>query len=562
MKSKPITTRILLHLPLIAVILIFILQTGLNSQETGRRENRKKLRTRTETPAPPQVTPPAAPRVKKPSAVDLMISLEINTLSEIRNDGTDAVPAKQLDFLLEAGSMAMRAPRGTLFKPVNLKAREKIAQPLLKASEIETDECHKQYLEKLSGNILDKGSFNVELPQWVNLEENGAEIVFLEDERYRAGLLLLSAYIDIVPLWGKGAGTPVVYLNDRQSTRNVEEYIDIFGKMQFNMPALPGAQKEEIVFTSIPPSFKMVRLIYALHPEGFSLVYPEIASDGNPGVPSDNRFKIILFENLVEAYFEGIIKPVAASALAAERMLEVEYDCYLSNLVMNRISHHLGPVFVLRVKGEEEQTLPPWQQSQQRQQKQQVKKTKVEKELKPIRDVLGDLFPVMEAVKSRAVAILNTEVLIKNGLLPEDKEINIYSTFLASLLDDLRYRPASMLPPQPGKPRPPEIPGDPDAIRYKAALIHFNYLLENEAVMFSITDQTLDIDRVKFKEAAEKLTKDILAQLRLSLYFSVNAFIQKNLQWPPLLDEIMKKLEDMPTAVGFRLEAGKDEGGL
>jgi hypothetical protein len=571
MKSKPERKPILLHLPLIVLLLtalafVFIFQTCLDAQETTRRGNRRRQGTRAAAPVPPPASPLVTPQVKKTSAVDLMISLEIGgptDMSNAVNDGTEAVPGKQLDLLIEAGFMAARSPRGTFLKPLNLKTRGKVAQSLLAASEIETDECHKQYLKKLSGNILDKGSFTVELPQWINLDENRYEIVFRSDERYRAGLMLLSPYIDIIPFWDKGIGVPVVYINDPESTRKVKEYVDIFAKMQFNLPAAFGAQKEEIVFTSIPPSFKISRLVFTPDPDGFSLVYPELVFEGEqgtgePGFARQNRFKIIIFENLVEAYFEGVIKPVAAFALTGERMLEVDYDSYLSNLVMNRISHHLGPVFVLRIKGEEEQTVPPWLQSQQRQQKKQ-KKTKIEKELRPIRDVLGDLFPVMEAVKSRAVALHNTEVLIKNGLLPEDKESSIYSTFLATLIDDLRIRPASMMPPQLGKPRPPEVPGDPDVIRYKAALIHFNYLLENEAVKFSITDQALDIDRLKFKEAETKLTKDILNHLKSSVYFSVNGFIQKNVQWPPLLDEIMRKLEDMPTAVEFRLETGKNK---
>ena len=89
MKSKPEKKAILLHLSLIVVLLsaltfFFVFQICLDAQETTKRGNRKRQGARTETSVTSPVSSRKTPQAQKPSAVDSIISLEIDTTSDSR----------------------------------------------------------------------------------------------------------------------------------------------------------------------------------------------------------------------------------------------------------------------------------------------------------------------------------------------------------------------------------------------------------------------------------------------------------------------------------------------
>jgi len=553
---------------IILFITVLLLNTTLSAQVTeriGRKQESKKP----VTPAVP------APPPARTNTVNTFINLEIEAPPGLGTAGgeTDETAEKILTKFLKIALIVDKRNQQALYMTFTEKATQRIARFLENASKLETDECYKQYLDILSQNVLENGNFNVTLPRWTNLEGNRLEIVFPQDERYGWKLQAYELFFN-VPAPGnardQGRGIEaLVYLNDPEETQKCEEYTDLVGKMQYNLPSTPASRKKDVTYAVVPPVFKAVQLLYAPRPNGFTRIYPELNFKNEPGAGTDNipgkkGFKIIIFKNLVNAYLEGVIKPIAAQVLADERMWDVDYDAYISNLLMTRISHHLGPVFVVKFKDEEEQ-IPAWQQYMKRRPKQLKVKKKKEKELKLIRDVLGDLFPVIETVKARAIALHNTEVLIKNGLLPADRDIAVYSTYMISLINDLRDKPDVLPGGQAGRKRM-GMGGKQDPIsveKSKAALVQFNHFLKEEAIIFNISNQTLDIDRIKFKEAAEKLAKDVLVQLSNANYITANAFIQRNLDWPPQLDEILSKLVDMPLDVEFQLpEMNLDKMGM
>ncbi len=129
-------------------------------------------------------------------AVKTKISLEIEKPPGIRPGEADENTAKMLDqFVRIALAVNKRNKKGT-FNPFSEKARQRISRLLAGASKNETDDCYKQYLEKLSENVLEKGNFRVNLPLWTSLEENRLEIIFPEDERYGRNLLIYKYFFN------------------------------------------------------------------------------------------------------------------------------------------------------------------------------------------------------------------------------------------------------------------------------------------------------------------------------------------------------------------------------
>ncbi len=505
----------------------------------------------------------AAPQEGKKNTLTSGVILEIAKPTFEKMEMTVANLGNQLNYFQKAAAVIDEKNRERPFNLFGNQVRGKIARWLTAAAEIETQECHKKYLHELAENIRQRGHFSVVLPPWVSLEQNLAEIVFPRADRYSAAILVLQTFFNVstgIHHWGKGNFFDAfVYVNNPDDTLKFKEYTDIFPQMQDHLYALSvlSRSRQEISYSPLAPTFKVSQLVFSSQPEikGVPLVYPDI--DDSPQDPAvgkfknegEDDFKIIVFKNLAEAYFEGILKPISACVLTGEQIWNLDSDVYISNLIMRRIAHHLGPVFVIAPKGEDSGGASGTKQQK------QVQKGKIEMELKTIPEILGNLFSVVETVKSQAGALYSTPVLINNGLLPDDKAMTVYLTYLVSLIDRLRNTPPEIVDSlQPGKKNWEELLGDPSKENYLADLIQFNYLLGKESILLNIGNRTLDIDRAKFETAVGELTGEVIRIMSYPNYDSARWFIEKNSTLPPQLGEILKSVAGIPYQVEFQLE--------
>jgi predicted transcriptional regulator len=494
----------------------------------------------------------AVPQEGKKSPLISGVVLEIENPLFAEKDTIESGPGKQLNFFLKAAAVLDEKNRERPFNLMGNQVKAKIARWLTAASEIESDDCHKKYLHELSENIRQRGYFAVDLPPWSSLEQNPIEIIFPRADRYSAAIRVLQTFFNIpvgVHSWGKGHFIDAfVYVNNLDETLKYKEYSNSFQLIQNHLYALPviSRARQEISYSPVVPTFKIAQLVTESLPEikGVTQVYPEI--DG------ENYFKIVVFKNLTDAYFEGILKPISACVLSREQVWSLDPDIYLSNLIMRRIAHHLGPVFVIVPKGQGHGGVS------EKQPLQQDRNEKKEMELKTIPEILGDLFPVVEAIKSQAAALYSTPALIGNGLLPDDKAVTVYYTYLVTLIDRLRNIPPELnSPQQPGRKNWEDLLGDPDNENYLADLIQFNFLLGKESIVLNISDRTLDIDRLKFETAIGDLAGEMIRMMTYPNYEATRWFIDKNSAFPPQLGEILKSVAGIPSRVEFRLQKPK-----
>lgn len=515
----------------------------------------------------------AVPQEGKKNTLTSGVVLEIATPTFEKMEMTEAQTGRQLNYFLKIAAAIDEKNRERPFNLLGNQVKGKIARWLTSASEIESQDCFKKYLQELAENIRERGRFSVELPPWVSLEQNPAELVFPRADRYSAAIRVLQTFFNLstgIHQWGKGHFFDAfVYVNNPGDTRKFKEYTGVFSLMQDHLYALSvlSRSRQEISYSPAAPAFKVSQLVFSSQPEirGMTLVYPDIddavavavavqdPAAGKYKTEGEGDFKIVVFKNLAEAYFEGVLKPISACILTGEQVWSLDPDVYISTLIMRRIAHHLGPVFVIAPKGQESAggaggaggTKP----------QKQLQKGKIDVELKTIPEILGNLFPVVEAVKSQAAAIYSTPVLINNGLLPDDKAMTVYLTYLVTLIDRLRTPPRETASPQqPGKKNWEELLGDPNNESYLADLIQFNYLLGKESILLNIGNRTLDIDRVKFETAVGELTGEVVRMMTYPNYDSARLFIEKNSALPPQLGEILKSVSGIPSQVEFRLE--------
>ena len=477
----------------------------------------------------------------------------------------DEISLKQLDYFLEIAGIVDTINRTNFFKPYNQESKEKISDLFIKAAEIEPDECHKKYLLALSYEVLNDTFYSL-VPDWYQLEENKTEIVFLPDETHMQQELWLKLFLRSFPVdwehfnfqdldpFGAAAATAaaaastaphkifdtLIFLNDTEETQRFEEYIYLFNKLDSHVPY--QAREKVVPYTADIPPIKIAHLVYSSLPGRVSVVYPDPEVFYYQG-----RYKIVIFKNLIDSYVECILKPLSEKILSDHHLKSVEIDSasYLSNLVMCKLSHHMGPVFLLqpghkkmdemdrdridRMKGmkggeagkERFESREIWSQKQ----KPGQEDKKEEMKLKLISETLGDSFWIIEEIKASVIAIHNTSVLIAESLISQEDEMNIYATYVVSLVDKLRKDPTRPL---------------------KAAYaFQLNFLLRNGAISFNINTKKLSIDLSLFPGVIETLTGIVIKN-----YQSPYQVIRGG-GLTPELQAILNHLEEIPTDVNI-----------
>ncbi len=481
----------------------------------------------------------------------------------------DEISLKQLDYFLEIAGIVDTINQNNFFKPYNRESKEKISDLFIKAAEIEPDECHKKYLLALSYEVLNDTFYSL-VPDWYHLEENKTEIVFLLDETHMQQELWLKLFLRSFPVdwehfnfqdldpFGAAAVIPtaaastaphkildtLIFVNDTEETQRFEEYIYRFNKLDSHVPY--KTREKVVPYTTEIPPIKIAHLVYSSLPGRVSVVYPDREVFYHQG-----RYKIVIFKNLIDSYVECVLKPLSEKILSDHHLKSVEIDSasYLSNLVMCKLSHHMGPVFLLqpshkkmdemdrdridRMKGmkgsegdrERLEAREIWFQKQKLGQEDK----KEEMELKLISETLGDSFWIIEEIKASVIAIYNTSVLIEESLIAREDEMNIYATYLVSLVDKLRKDPTNPL---------------------KAAYaFQLNFLLRNGAINFNINTKKLSIDLSLFPKVMETLT-DIVIRNYQSPYQVIRGG-----GITPELQAILIHLKEIPTDVNIDINA-------
>lgn len=475
--------------------------------------------------------------------------------------GTAGVVRDQVMQLVAAAMNIDGINRIDFFKPYNQKAKEDIASLLRQGADIEPDPCHKQYLYALAHQVTNDTFYTV-TPEWSGLEQNQAEILFLPNRdhlirEYFLRLFLpkehykffkpqdLENYFSQKQRRRKRAAKEqtskkildvFVYLNDNETTDRYRQYTLNFGLMRENQPV---SDPLAVPYIPHPPEIKVARLVYSSLPATLSLIYP-----GRDLFTVYNRekvkspFKIVVFKNLCDTYTDCILKPIGDMVLAdtAQALkggktvsvaVTVDSDAFLSNLVMQKIAHHIGPVFTQQVKKDPRKTLS--KEGKRTKPSKARKGDKIERELKPVAEILKAKFQVTENLKSDVIAIHNTSVLLKNGMLNSENEVDVYAAYLVRLIDKLR-----------SKPKHPDNTGN---------VVQFNYLLSNGAIFFNIDTKKISINLSFFPTAVKNL-----AELILDKYTSPYSLYREYGQVGPELEAIILLVSDIPNEVVFQFQ--------
>lgn len=370
--------------------------------------------------------------------------------------------AKQLACLIKI-SRQLKSGKPT-------QALPKIVELLKEAASYETDSCHQEYLTALANQVKQQ-SFIVPIPQWSELEQNYAEILFFPRPEDK-----------LIP------ADTVIYVNDLEETNRFRELGKRFTLLQNK---LPFTVNQAVPMTGTKPYFKIAHLVSSSLPFATSLVYP--ASEVY-NLPENNGFKIIVFKNVLDAYFDCIVKPLAQELIETPAILNPDH--YLVYQILQKIAHQMGPVFEVKTvvtsagNSNSAPNIPPASKDNGN----KTIRAKIgeisQQKMVLISESLGGNFPLIENVKAKVVALHHVATLIEEGLLPPQQENAFYYLYIVDLIDALRH--------------------DPYGMSGKASTMQLNYYLKNGALTYSLTNRKWIIHSALFPPTFKALAKKVL----------------------------------------------------
>lgn len=394
----------------------------------------------------------------------------------------DEKTKKTAEIFLRISRLGNQLNRSDLLPQIRENILAEMTGLFKKASEVESDPKMKLYLYGLSEDIL-KNDCSSSYSNWNKLDKSEIDILYSTDSDKKHNIAVL--------------------LYDKKWTNRAGRYNSIVEKMKANT-----TRKYFSVLSSaqIRYPFLVADLLQAAGKSRMVLNYPPARKD-----PESTQMKIILLRNLVRFFFVGVLKPLAKEVFPTRLSRMVDFNSYLSNMIMHKISHFLGPYFI-KSKSEDPEAIG--------------------KKLK-------ELFLCIEEIKADTVALSNTGLLIKEKIVSERKERRIYATYIIGLIAKLRQNQD-------------EIDKDP-------YLIQLSYYIKNQGLVFSLGNQVLLINFDKLKREIKKLMETVLRIEQSGSYSGAKQLVKEFSVMPQELTTVIKKADAIPVEIKPKITRQKTQ---
>lgn len=303
--------------------------------------------------------------------------------------------------------------------------------------------------------------------------------------------------VDIVIFPGQKGGKLNVYILILQKdlTGRAEKYTAILDKILDSLDPVvehPSLDKELI------DPIRVVDTAYSSTPPQTVMVFPQY-----PGKTAASNIAILISRNLLAAYFDQLIQPVADKIFVKTTEKMVDASAHLSCFLVHRLTHFLGPVFV------SEESEKPVLVSQQ----------------------LKNYFSPIEEIRAEASSLLSYQVLEKEKLISEEERGRMLYTQVATWVERLRLAPESAAS--------------------RPYIILFNHLLKNDAILYDISEKKIRLDLDNLQSAALKLYRRLEQIESSGNYTDAAQFMtqEKSIKPSPELLELLKQLVDLPADI-------------
>jgi hypothetical protein len=203
-----------------------------------------------------------------------------------------------------------------------------------------------------------------------------------------------------------------------------------------------------------------------------------------------------------EAKFKVVLEPIARVALAPSDQNHVSFEAFFTHILMHELMHGLGP-HNITVNG---------------------RATTVRQELK-------DTYSVLEEAKADISGLWALQYLVDKGMLPEELQRAMYTTFLASTFRSIRF-------------------GINEA-HGRGIAIQVNSLLDAGAFRVA-PDGTFSVDATRIREGVTALTREIMTLQAEGSYAKARALMDRLGVIRPPVQRVLDRLGDVPVDIAPR----------
>jgi hypothetical protein len=350
-----------------------------------------------------------------------------------------------------------------------------------------------------------------------------AEALLSDDYRAsdRLWLALKQPQIDLIlapclpqldPVLGvKRSFAAAILLRNAEESRKLEIFQPYIAQIQQSLP-LPEASRPALAPFTLEAVDSPLRAGALLH--GYQTLAITLP-DTFPGTSGSRK---IFFPSMIDARFQRVILPLTRKLMDPSQSGLPAANGYLTMAVMQEIGRSLGP---------DTDRPGPGQVS--------------------IREALGPLYPALDQAKADAAGMYATAWLLDRGVLPREREQELYACYLAELLRALLPYSATQPNPQ-ASPQASPQPGPQAA----AALMEFNYLFAQSAIVPHAGTRSRGTARVVFALDFARLPAAISALNRELLEVEASGDPARAKQWlarystpPPALRNALETSQDV-----------------
>jgi len=394
------------------------------------------------------------------------------------------------DQLESTYTIIRRQDSGLAAVPYHEAYKEELANTaryLKEAAEITQDEMFRDYLIHKAEDLV-SGEWYQSDSMWIDLKGNLLEIVIGPYETYEDNLMGL-----------KAAYESFVYINDFEEMAKLKAYLDYLGEMQKNLPVDPEYKNARIEGLASP--LNVVIEVFTAGDTKAGVQTLAFVLPNEERIREEKGTKKVFLKNVQEAKFNKVLVPISQKILSDEDMAYVSFYAYFTETLLHEISHVLGVNYIIS-EGEDKTT---------------------------VREALADKYSAVEECKATIVGMHFVPFLIEKGLIPQESERDIYTTYLAGMFRSIRF-------------------GAHEA-HGLGTLMQLNYHRETGAFGYDPESEKFSVDMEKIKGSITEMVKAILILEGDGSYENAAAFIEKYGKIDEVIQVHLDNLTEIPVDI-------------
>lgn len=359
------------------------------------------------------------------------------------------------------------------------------AAALREAAALSPDKPFADFLRLRADALLTDDYYKSDLA-WLDLENPKFDVIFAPYETYLDDLLGV-----------KGSYGAAVMIRNQPESAKLATYMKYVPEIQEALPLAPE-DKPSLQGHSTPMEVMDAPFRGGDLRHGYQAVADNLPND--PRIHQEKGTKKIFFKNFMDARVNYVVLPIGKLLMREDQAALASMDGYLTAVLMHEISHGLGPAFARTSAGQAD-----------------------------IRQSIGPAYSGLEEAKADAVGLFGLNWLMEKGVLPKEKDVTYYASYVAGIFRTVRFGVA-------------EAHG-------RAEMMEFNYLSEQGAITRSAKTGRYVIDFTKMPGAIAALAKELLEIEATGDRNRAEQWFKKYDSMPAELKSSLANIKDVPVDI-------------